>query len=69
MLGGRLVGRPGRIGGLLSSRVLEDGVVVLVAAMVGGNGLLHVVAQVIPHVPPVGNLPGIGGELVLGTQL
>jgi hypothetical protein len=36
---------------------------VLDAAMVGGNGLLHVAAQVVPHVPPVGNLPGIGRAL------
>ena len=63
VLGGCLPGRPGRIGGLRSGRLLEDGVVVLEAAMVGGNGLLHVVAQVIPHVPPVGNLPGIGRAL------
>jgi len=63
VLGGCLPGRPGRIGGLRSGRLLEDGVVVLDAAMVGGNGLLHVVAQVIPHVPPVGNLPGIGRAL------
>jgi hypothetical protein len=43
--------------------VLEDGVVVLDAAMMGGNGLLHIFAQVIPHVPPVGNLLGIGRAL------
>jgi hypothetical protein len=37
MLGGRLPGRLLRIGGLLSGRVLEDGVVVLDAAVVAAT--------------------------------
>jgi hypothetical protein len=63
LLGGRLLGRLLRIGCLLSGGLFEDGVVALDAAMVGGNGRLDVVAQVIPNVPPIGNLPGIGRAL------
>jgi hypothetical protein len=47
--------------------LLEDGVVFLDAAMVGGDGLLYVVTQVIPHVPPVGDLLGTGRALA-GAQ-
>jgi hypothetical protein len=65
--GGRLPGRLLRVGCLIRGRLLEDGVVFLDAAMVGGDGLLYVVTQVIPHVPPVGDLLGTGRALA-GAQ-
>jgi hypothetical protein len=65
--GGGLLGRLLRVGCLIRGSPLEDGVVVLDAAMVGGDGLLHVVTQVIPHVPPVGDLPG-AGRCLAGAQ-
>jgi hypothetical protein len=33
-----------------------DVVVLAQAAVVGGDGLFHVFGEVVPHVPPVGNL-------------
>ena len=65
--GGRLPGRLLRVGCLIRGGLLQGGVVVLDAAMVGGDGLLHVVTQVIPHVPPVGDLLGAGRSLA-GAQ-
>ena len=65
--GGRLPGRLLRVGCLIRGGLLEGGVVFLDAAMVGGDGLLHVVTQVIPHVPPVGDLLGAGRALA-GAQ-
>jgi hypothetical protein len=61
--GGRLLGGLLRIGCPLRGRRLEGGVVFLDAAVVSGDGLLHVFAQVIPHVPPVSHLLGIGCAL------
>ena len=64
--GGRLAGRLLRVGCLIRGGLFRGGVVVLDAAMVGGDGL-HVVTQVIPHVPPVGDLLGTGRALT-GAQ-
>ena len=61
--GGGLPGRLLRVGCLIQGGLLEGGVVFVDAAMVGGDGLLHVVTQVIPHVPPVGDLLGVGRAL------
>ena len=61
--GGCLPGCLLGVGCLIRGGLLEGGIVVLDAAMVGGDGLLYVITQVIPHVPPVGNLLGIGRAL------
>jgi hypothetical protein len=65
--GGGLPGHLLRVGRLIRGGLPGDGVVVLDAAMVGGDGLLHVVTKVIPHVPPVGDLLGAGRSLA-GAQ-
>jgi hypothetical protein len=55
------------VGCLIRGGLPGGGVVVLDAAMAGGDGLLHVVTQVIPHVPPAGDLLGTGRALA-GAQ-
>jgi hypothetical protein len=54
--GGRLAGELPGVGSLLRRGLLEGGVVVPDAPVVGGDGLLGVLGQVVPQVPPVGDL-------------
>ena len=56
MGGGRLVRELPGVGGRLRGGLLEGGVVVPDAPVVGGDGLLDVLGQVVPQVPPVGDL-------------
>ena len=56
--GGGLPGRLLRAGCLIRGGLPGDGVVARDAAMAVRDGLLHVVTQVISHVPPAGDLPG-----------
>jgi hypothetical protein len=46
--GGRLAGELPRVGSLLSGGLFEGGVVVPDAPVVGGDGLLDVLGQVVP---------------------